>query len=118
MVNAAAGAEMTRRPTRYVEFWPYYLAEHRGGATRACHYLGTALGVLLVITAIIARDWRFLPVALLAGYGPAWIGHLVFERNRPATFRHPLWSFVSDFRMLGLFLAGRLTAERRKHGLE
>jgi len=105
---------MTKRPTSYAEFWPYYLAEHRGAATRACHYLGSGLGVLLLLAGILAADWRALPAALLVGYGLAWLGHLVFERNRPATLRYPLWSFVSDFRMLALFLVGRLEAERRR----
>jgi len=106
------------RPTTYAEFWPYYLGEHRGWATRICHYAGTSFGVLILLAAIASADWRLLPVALIAGYGPAWLGHFFFERNRPATLRYPLWSFVSDFRMLGLFLAGRLEAERRKYGVE
>ncbi len=105
---------MSKRPTTYAEFWPYYLAEHMSPATRVCHYAGTMLGMLLLALAIATADWRLLPAALLAGYGLAWLGHLVFERNRPATLRYPLWSFASDFRMLGLFLAGRLEAERRR----
>lgn len=108
---------MTKRPTTYAEFWPYYLGEHRGWVTRACHYAGTSLGVLCLLAALVTLDWRLLPVALIVGYGPAWLGHFVFERNRPATFGYPLWSFVSDFRMLGLFLAGKLEEERRKHGV-
>lgn len=109
---------MAKRPTSYAEFWPYYLAEHRGRATRACHFAGTALGVLLFLGAFLTGDWRFLPAALVAGYGLAWLGHLVFERNRPATLRYPMWSFASDFRMLALFLARKLEAERKRHGVE
>jgi hypothetical protein len=106
------------RPTTYGEFWPFYLSEHRSRATRFCHYFGTAIGVLTLVGAVLAREWRLLPVALLTGYAPAWLGHFFFERNRPATLRYPLWSFASDFRMLGLFLAGRLEAERRKYSVD
>ena len=109
---------VSKRPTTYAEFWPYYLAEHRARATRVCHYLGTGLGLLILLAGILAGDWRALPAALLVGYGFAWLGHLVFERNRPATLRYPLWSFASDFRMLALFLIGRLEAERRRRRAE
>ena len=102
----------------YRDFWPEYLAAHADRRTRALHYLGTLAAVALLVIAAVTADWRWLPAAVVVGYGPAWLGHLVFERNRPATFSHPLWSFVSDFRMLGLFLAGRLGAELRRQQIE
>lgn len=92
----------------YAEFWPRYLAAHRDPRTRALHYVGTSAGLLLLIAFAATRDWRFLVAAPIVGYGCAWIGHAVFERNKPETFGHPFWSLCSDFRMLALFLAGRL----------
>ena len=98
----------------YPEFWRRYLAAHRDPRTRTLHYLGTTLAVVALLTAAATRDWRWLVAAPLAGYAFAWTGHLVFEKNRPETFGHPAWSLVSDFRMLGLFLRGRLGNELRR----
>jgi hypothetical protein len=98
----------------YGEFWLIYLAAHGDRRSRLLHYLGTLGAVALLAAGAVGGDWRCFVAAPLVGYGPAWLGHLVFERNRPATFSHPLWSLVSDFRMLGLFLTGRLGAELRR----
>jgi hypothetical protein len=98
----------------YPEFWRVYLAAHADPRTRVLHYLGTVVGVAALGLAAATRDWRWLLVAPVAGYALAWFGHLVFERNRPATFEHPGWSLISDFRMLGLFLTGRLRHELQK----
>ena len=95
----------------YREFWPHYLAQHADRRTRAAHYVGTLAAAATVIVAAVAWDWRWLLAAPVIGYALAWIGHVVFEHNRPATFGHPLWSVWSDFRMLALFLTGRLAGE-------
>ena len=102
--------------TSYSEFWPHYLRAHAHSGTRWLHFTGTALGTATLALAIAKRDWRLAPLALVAGYGPAWIGHLVTEHNKPATFGHPVWSFLSDYRMAALALSGRLGRELRKAG--
>jgi hypothetical protein len=101
----------------YAEFWPYYLHEHAQPATRAWHYLGTSLTLLCLVAALAAGWLWLLPVVLVVGYGPAWIGHFAVEGNRPATFRYPLWSLISDFRLYAVWLCGRLPAELAKAGV-
>jgi hypothetical protein len=108
---------MDRRAGSYAEFWPLYLAEHGRPGTRALHLLGTGLGIVLLLAGVWTADWRLIAAAVVAGYAFAWAGHAFVERNRPATFTHPLWSLISDFRMFALFVAGRLDAELERHGL-
>ena len=92
----------------YQEFWHRYLRAHARPQTRALHYAGTALALACFGAAAARRDWRLLLAAPAAGYGLAFTAHFTVEGNRPETFGYPVWSFASDLRMFGLFLAGRL----------
>jgi hypothetical protein len=107
---------MADRPQSYAEFWLYYLREHRAPATRVVHYAGSLLTLACLALAIAERDWRFLLAMPFAGYGFAWVAHFGIEHNKPATFGHPFWSLVSDYRMLGLWLAGRLQPHLERSG--
>ncbi len=93
------------------DFWPYYLGEHARGSTRVFHFVGTTVGAALFVFALVTQRWALLPVALVASYGLAWLSHFTIEKNRPATFSYPVWSFMGDWKMLFLALTGQLGRE-------
>jgi hypothetical protein len=99
---------MGKHYSSFREFYPDYLAEHRDPVCRRLHFTGSALVVVVALTAVVTRDWRWLVAAPVVGYGFAWIGHFFFERNRPATFHSPLYSLAGDWVMFKDMLTGRL----------
>lgn len=98
----------------YADFYLYYLNEHNHPVCRGLHLVGTSLAVLWLLYSLITGYWFGLLFVLPIGYGFAWIGHFFFEKNKPATFRYPLWSFASDFVMLWHGLTGQLPEKRRE----
>jgi len=104
--------------TTFADFWPHYLRAHSRPWTIRIHMIGTVAALGLVVYAVAARQFWLIGGALLIGYGPAWCSHALVQGNRPTTFRHPLWSFTADFRLLFLWVRGRLAAERAKYGIE
>ena len=106
-----------QRHSTFSDFWPAYLREHARPGTRALHLIGTSTAVLFMIGAFATGRWRLLLASVVAGYGFAWFAHLIVERNRPATFKHPLWSLAADFRMWALWLVRRLAPELARAGV-
>lgn len=102
---------MSERYASFEAFWPFYLGEHSHPTNRRLHFVGTTLMLLQLTTAIVTLHPAWLLMCPVWGYGFAWIGHFIVEKNRPATFTYPLWSLMGDFKMYGLTLTGRLDAE-------
>ena len=99
---------MSRRFTSFREFYPFYLSEHANRISRRLHFAGSCGALVLLAVAAVTADGRWLLAAIGCGYGFAWIGHFFFERNRPATFRHPLYSFAGDWVMFKDILRGKI----------
>ncbi|MCG9714506.1 DUF962 domain-containing protein [Shewanella insulae] len=98
---------MSKRYTSFKEFYPFYLSQHSDPRCRLLHYVGSLSVIALLVMAIVLGKHWLLWLLPVLGYGAAWIGHFVFERNRPATFEYPLYSFIADWVMLAQWLTGR-----------
>ncbi|AWV08152.1 DUF962 domain-containing protein [Marilutibacter maris] len=99
---------MARRFNSFREFYPFYLDEHRDRTSRRLHFVGSCGVLALVAVAIVQANAWWLLAALLCGYGCAWVGHFFFEKNRPATFSHPFYSFAGDWVMFRDILTGKI----------
>ena len=119
--NAPAGTKKTshsslihiKRPAK-LKFYDFYLNEHQNIACRRLHFAGSSFGLLGLAKSVKNRSAKPLLKGIAAGYACAWVGHFFFEKNKPASFKFPLQSFVSDFRMYSDVLRGRLSLKDRK----
>ena len=98
----------------YNEFYRFYLTEHRNINSRRLHAVGSSLGIYFWTKAIRQRKAKYLAYGLLSGYACAWVGHFFHEHNKPASFKQPFYSFISDWRMLSDIVRGRLSLIDRK----
>jgi hypothetical protein len=99
---------MSDRYASFRDFYPFYLSEHRHRACRRLHFVGSLLVLAAIAVAILTRNPWWLLAAPVAGYGFAWVGHFFYEKNRPATFTHPLYSLVGDWVMFADILRGKV----------
>ncbi len=90
---------MNKKFSTFEAFYPFYLSEHSNGMCRRLHFVGTSLSLACLAMFGATGHWQYLLVALLCGYAFAWAGHFFFEKNRPATFKYPFYSFAGDWVM-------------------
>jgi hypothetical protein len=100
-----------RRFKSFSEFWPFYVSEHSKNGTRILHLVGTSVGIAVMGYFIAVGPWWLFPLGLVPGYGAAWLSHFLIEKNKPATFEYPLWSFMGDYKMIALMFTGRMRDE-------
>ncbi len=96
------------RYNSFAEFYPFYLSEHAKRATRRIHFAGSSLALALLLAALVTGRLGLFLLAVICGYGFAWAGHLFFEKNRPATFKYPLYSLMGDWKMFWQILTGKI----------
>ncbi|MBW7469581.1 DUF962 domain-containing protein [Marinobacter sp. M216] len=94
--------------SNFSEFYPYYLEEHSDATCRRLHFAGSLLVLIVAAWAITSGKLAWLLLLPVIGYGFAWVGHFQFEKNRPATFKYPVYSLMGDWVMFRDMLIGRI----------
>jgi hypothetical protein len=107
-MSTASPESSASRYTTFREFYPFYLSEHTNRTCRRLHFVGSSLALGCLAALIVTGNLWWLPAGLVAGYGFAWIGHFFFEKNRPASFKQPLYSFIGDWVMYKDIWTGRI----------
>lgn len=100
--------KMNERYKCFADFYPFYLSQHQDKTCRWLHFIGSSLVLLLLVGAIVTHDGWLLWFIPIVGYGFAWVGHFIFEKNRPATFQYPLYSLMGDWVMFAQMLRNLL----------
>ena len=92
----------------FAEFFPFYLGEHRNTTCRVLHFIGTSIALALTLYALFSGIYLLILLAVVQGYAWAWVGHFGFEKNKPASFKQPLYSFMGDWVMWFQLLTGKI----------
>ena len=90
------------------EFYPFYLTEHRNRTCRRLHCIGTSGAITMIIAGALTQVWSWIPLGIVFGYGMAWIGHFFFEKNKPAAFKYPVFSFICDLYLVRDMISGEI----------
>ena len=98
-----------QRYSSFAEFYPFYLSEHARRATRRLHFVGSGFALVCIVMLVVTANLWWLLAGLVCGYGFAWMSHMTVEKNRPATFTYPVYSFMGDWVMFWQILTGRIS---------
>ncbi|BCO17582.1 DUF962 domain-containing protein [Alteromonas sp. McT4-15] len=105
----SVNSESSTQFTSFSEFYPFYLKEHSDATCRTLHFIGSWLVLGVVALSVYTSNYTLLWLVPVVGYGFAWVGHFFFEKNKPATFKYPLYSFIGDWVMFKDILLGRIS---------
>ena len=99
-------SEPQGRYASFEAFYPFYVSQHQNRVSRRIHVIGTGLMILAVPAGLLTLNpiWLAIFPAVAAS---AWVGHYVFEKNRPLGLRHFVWSLMGDFRLFFDTVTGR-----------
>jgi len=98
---------MEKRYTNFKDFYPYYLSEHSHKTTKLLHFIGTSISLYFLFSFFRTFDFIYIILSLLSGYGFAWVSHFFIEKNKPATFKYPFYSFIGDHLMFIEIIMGK-----------
>ena len=98
---------MEKRYTNFKDFYPYYLSEHSHKTTKLLHFIGTSISLYFLFNFFRTFDFVFIILSLLSGYGFACVSLFFIEKNKPATFKYPFYSFIGDHLMFIEIIMGK-----------
>ena len=108
LTNPQTPTPNARSFASFAEFYPFYLSEHSNRTCRRLHFVGSTLALICLVMLLVTANVTYLLYGLLCGYGFAWVGHFVFEKNKPASFKRPLYSFMGDWVMYKDIWTGKI----------
>jgi len=85
---------MSQSDPTFSEFYADYLAHHRHPWNRALHLAAKLLAVAALAAAVHERSALLLLAVPVLAVAPCWIGHLLFEGNRPVSWTQPSASLL------------------------
>ena len=98
---------LEQRIDSFAKFYLFYLTQHSNRLNRELHFIGSTLALLCIVALLLTGVLWWAGAAALSGYGCAWAGHFLIEKNRPATFRQPIYSLMADWLMYWQMLTGQ-----------